>query len=144
MIHKQQNGNPKEEELADWGHHTSPSTVPDQCMQLCGEDDVTFVFSCQVDGRPVDPDPDLMPLDAFARNKGNNDIRKPLEQIRATNRPHRIINLKDEGSTRPSDERGELHDHATENVKRQRVSSPIKDRRKQKPIVISDSDDDFI
>ena len=143
-IHKQQSGNPKEEELADWGHHSSPSTVPDQCMQLCGEDDVTFVFSCQVDGRPVDPDPDLMPLDAFATNKCNNHTRKPLEQIRATNRPHHIIKFNDGGSTKPSNERGELHDRVTENVKKQRMSSPIKDRRKQKPIVISDSDDDFI
>ncbi|KAG7670478.1 hypothetical protein Ndes2526B_g00232 [Nannochloris sp. 'desiccata'] len=61
-ILKKQNGNPKEEDLAAWGHHSDPTTVPDDLMQLTGGSDVTFVFSCQVDGRDVPPDAPLVPL----------------------------------------------------------------------------------
>jgi DNA repair and recombination RAD54-like protein len=61
-IFKKQNGNPKEEDLAAWGHHSDPTTVPDDLMQLTGGEDVTFVFSCQVDGRDVPPDAPLVPL----------------------------------------------------------------------------------
>jgi len=48
-----QKGHPKEDELASWGLHSDPITVPDECMQLCAKDDVSFIFSCQVDGRHV-------------------------------------------------------------------------------------------
>ena len=61
-IFKEQDGNPKEEDLSAWGHHSDPKTVPDDVMQLAGGDDVTFVFSCQVDGRDVPPDAPLVPL----------------------------------------------------------------------------------
>lgn len=61
-IYKEQDGKPKEEDLASWGHHSDPKTVPDDVMQLAGGDDVTFVFSCQVDGRDVPLDAPLVPL----------------------------------------------------------------------------------
>ena len=61
-ILKLQDGKPKEEDLAAWGHHSDPTTVPDDCMKLCGGNDVTFVFSCQVDGRDVPLDAPLHPL----------------------------------------------------------------------------------
>jgi DNA repair and recombination RAD54-like protein len=61
-IFKEQDGNPKEEDLAAWGHHSDPTTVPDDLMQLTGGEDVTFVFSCQVDGRDVPLDAPLVPL----------------------------------------------------------------------------------
>ena len=64
MILKQQEGKPKEEDLASWGHHSNPTTVPDEVMKLSGGDDVTFVFSCQVDGRDVPEDPPLVPREA--------------------------------------------------------------------------------
>lgn len=60
-VDKKQQGNPKEDDLANWGLHSDVSTVPDQCLQLCGRDDVSFVFSCQVDGRPVPPESPLLP-----------------------------------------------------------------------------------
>lgn len=60
-LFKEQDGSPKEEDLASWGHHTDTTTVPDQCMQFSGNEEVTFVFSCKVDGREVPPDPDLIP-----------------------------------------------------------------------------------
>jgi DNA repair and recombination RAD54-like protein len=61
-IFKKQDGNPKEEDLSAWGHHSDPTTVPDDLMQLTGGEDVTFVFSCQVDGRDVPPDAPLVPF----------------------------------------------------------------------------------
>jgi hypothetical protein len=60
-VDKKQQGNPKEDDLANWGLHSDVSTVPDRCLQLCGRDDVSFVFSCQVDGRPVPPESPLLP-----------------------------------------------------------------------------------
>lgn len=41
-------GAPAEEDLSNWGHHPDVSTLPDTIMQKAAEDDVTFVFSCQV------------------------------------------------------------------------------------------------
>lgn len=55
-INKGQKGNPKEDNLADWGLHSDPGTVPDECMQLCAENDVSFIFSCQIEGKPVPPE----------------------------------------------------------------------------------------
>ena len=52
-INIKQKGHPKEDELACWGLHSDPITVPDECMQLCAKNDVSFIFSCQVDGRYV-------------------------------------------------------------------------------------------
>lgn len=43
-----QNGAPAEEDLKNWGHHPDVSTVPDDIMQKSAQNDVTFIFSCQV------------------------------------------------------------------------------------------------
>jgi len=43
-----QTGAPAEEDLSNWGHHPSVSTLPDDVMQKAAADDVSFVFSCQV------------------------------------------------------------------------------------------------
>lgn len=47
-INALQVGNPAEEDLKNWGHHTSTATVPDPIMQRMAADPVTFVFSCEV------------------------------------------------------------------------------------------------
>jgi hypothetical protein len=41
-------GKPAEEDLKSWGHHSSPSTVPDDIMAQADPSIVSFVFSCQV------------------------------------------------------------------------------------------------
>ena len=41
-------GKPAEEDLKSWGHHSSPSTVPDDIMAQADPSVVSFVFSCQV------------------------------------------------------------------------------------------------
>jgi hypothetical protein len=48
-----QEGCPSEEDLGKWGHHSSASTVPDLVMQRCAGDDVSFFFTCQVEGKKV-------------------------------------------------------------------------------------------
>ena len=55
-VSRRQQGSPKEDNLADWGLHSDPTTVPDECMQICAEKDVSFIFSCQVDGKHVPPE----------------------------------------------------------------------------------------
>ena len=61
-IHKPQEGKPAEEDLKGWGHHSSMETVPDQLMQQIGGEHVSFVFSLEVDGRDVEPEAPLPPI----------------------------------------------------------------------------------
>lgn len=89
-IYKEQVGDPKEDDLATWAHHSDPTTVPDQAMQLTGGEDVSFVFSCQVDGREVPPDPPLAPMGQGQKRVGGDDAglgargpRRAMMPIRA-------------------------------------------------------------
>jgi len=41
-------GAPAEEDLKNWGHHSTLATVPDAVMQKAAGDSVSFVFTCQV------------------------------------------------------------------------------------------------
>ncbi|KAG6600328.1 Protein CHROMATIN REMODELING 25, partial [Cucurbita argyrosperma subsp. sororia] len=50
---EQQVGSPLEEDLANWGHHFNSTTVPDTILQASAGDEVTFVFSNQIDGKLV-------------------------------------------------------------------------------------------
>ncbi|GKC58705.1 protein chromatin remodeling 25 [Tanacetum coccineum] len=54
---EKQVGTPLEEDLASWGHHFSPNTVPDTIFQASAGDEVTFVFTNQISGKlvPVEP-----------------------------------------------------------------------------------------
>ncbi len=53
---QEQVGQPKEDDLGNWGLHSSANSVPDECMQLCGTKDVSFVFSCKVTGKEIPAD----------------------------------------------------------------------------------------
>ncbi|GIL43572.1 hypothetical protein Vafri_1202, partial [Volvox africanus] len=53
-VHKRQAGEPAEEDLANWGHHPSPETVPDAVMRRIAAPDVSFIFSCSVAGKPIE------------------------------------------------------------------------------------------
>ncbi|MCO5571163.1 hypothetical protein L7F22_024897 [Adiantum nelumboides] len=50
---EKQIGAPLEEDLKSWAHHSHPGTVPDEILQAAAGDEVTFVFSCQIDGKLV-------------------------------------------------------------------------------------------
>ncbi|DBA95427.1 TPA: DNA-dependent ATPase protein rad54 [Trebouxia sp. C0006] len=54
--YKQQVGAPAEEDLSNWGHHPTVSTLPDDVMQKAAEDDVSFIFSCQIAGMKLETD----------------------------------------------------------------------------------------
>jgi DNA repair and recombination protein RAD54 and RAD54-like protein len=96
-----QNGKPKEEDLAAWGHHSEATTVPDEVMKLAGGEDVTFVFSCQVDGREVPEDPPLVPLGqgkAVGAVGKEGDTAGPATKSLA----RRTVPSGNAGSTRPA------------------------------------------
>ncbi|KAG6408916.1 hypothetical protein SASPL_131942 [Salvia splendens] len=61
-IHEKQVGIPKEEDLASWGHHHSPSSVPDLILQASAGDEVSFVFTNQIEGK-------LTPIESKVRAK---------------------------------------------------------------------------
>ncbi|EXC17352.1 DNA repair protein rhp54 [Morus notabilis] len=57
---EKQMGTPLEENLGSWGHHFFPTSVPDAIFQASAGDEVSFVFTNQVDGK-------LVPIDSIAR-----------------------------------------------------------------------------
>ncbi|ONK67271.1 uncharacterized protein A4U43_C06F18410 [Asparagus officinalis] len=58
---EKQIGTPLEEDLRSWGHHFSSSTIPDAILQASAGDEVTFVFTNQVDGK-------LKPVESAVRS----------------------------------------------------------------------------
>ncbi|WOK93990.1 DNA repair and recombination protein RAD54 isoform X1 [Canna indica] len=66
--HKQL-GTPSEEDLGSWGHHSDPATIPDAILQSSAGEEVTFVFTNQVDGK-------LVPVESAARFPQNVDDQK--------------------------------------------------------------------
>ncbi|KAL4440282.1 hypothetical protein ABPG75_003283 [Micractinium tetrahymenae] len=75
-IHKLQVGKPGEEQLRLWGHHTSTATVPDQVLQKIGDEHISFVFTLEVDGKAVDPEPPLVPLAGQQQQQGRGLARR--------------------------------------------------------------------
>ncbi len=64
-------GAPAEEDLKSWGHHSSCSgdwsTVPDPLFARAAGSDVTFVFTCEVQGKPIDESAQRKPRPGGAR-----------------------------------------------------------------------------
>ncbi|KAK9112794.1 hypothetical protein Scep_020313 [Stephania cephalantha] len=52
-ISEKQLGTPLEEDLRSWGHHSFSTSVPDAIFQASAGDEVTFVFTNQVDGKLI-------------------------------------------------------------------------------------------
>ncbi|XP_050365140.1 protein CHROMATIN REMODELING 25 [Argentina anserina] len=59
---EKQIGTPLEEDLSNWGHHFFSTSVPDAILQASAGDEVTFVFTNQVDGK-------LVPIESKASPK---------------------------------------------------------------------------
>jgi hypothetical protein len=70
-------GKPGEEQLRLWGHHSTTATVPDQVMQQIGDEHISFVFSLQVDGKAIDPEPPLAPLAQQLVGAAGGQQRRP-------------------------------------------------------------------
>ncbi|CAJ1924287.1 unnamed protein product [Sphenostylis stenocarpa] len=59
---EKQVGSPLEEDLGSWGHHFFPISVPDAILQASAGDEVTFVFTNQVNGK-------LVPIESIISSK---------------------------------------------------------------------------
>jgi hypothetical protein len=46
-------GAPAEEDIKNWGQHSAVATVPDPVMHKAAGEEVSFVFTCQVEGMKV-------------------------------------------------------------------------------------------
>ncbi|KAJ4825812.1 Protein CHROMATIN REMODELING 25 [Turnera subulata] len=67
---EKQVGTPLEEDLGSWGHHFHSESVPDTILQASAGDEVSFVFTNQVDGKlvPVEATPSPK-MQGIARNQ---------------------------------------------------------------------------
>ncbi|XP_030486495.2 protein CHROMATIN REMODELING 25 [Cannabis sativa] len=75
---EKQVGTPLEEDLGSWGHHFYPTTVPDAIFQASAGDEVSFVFTNQIDGK-------LVPIESMVRpnmqgSEGNENCPNKLNQ----------------------------------------------------------------
>lgn len=75
---EKQIGAPLEEDLGSWGHHSLPTTVPDEILQASAGDEVTFVFTNQVDGK-------LVPVESAVRSR-NKLLDEPSGHLKKENR----------------------------------------------------------
>ncbi|KAG8368368.1 hypothetical protein BUALT_Bualt15G0038200 [Buddleja alternifolia] len=79
--HEKQVGAPKEEDLANWGHHHSPSSVPDCLFQASAGDEVSFVFTNQVEGKLVPIESSVKPkAEDGHEHKNQTNFMNPLHQ----------------------------------------------------------------
>uniref|UniRef100_A0A0D9VLE4 DNA repair and recombination protein RAD54 n=1 Tax=Leersia perrieri TaxID=77586 RepID=A0A0D9VLE4_9ORYZ len=147
-------GRPSEEDLGSWGHHSDPSTVPDTILQSSAGDEVSFVFTNQVDGK-------LVPVESMARpgihrtNQMTVSAEKEVGQInsstvRGTERQSLLgknlkmmgFNLKNSSMQCPTKSRRMLP-NCLQGLNKTSVSSDH--QRSKKFHVSSDvSDDDFV
>nr|PNR53914.1 hypothetical protein PHYPA_007589 [Physcomitrium patens] len=58
---ERQVGTPAEEDLLSWAHHSDSSTIPDAMLEAASRNQISFTFTCQIDGK-------LTPIDSFPRS----------------------------------------------------------------------------
>ncbi|KAH9695548.1 protein CHROMATIN REMODELING 25 [Citrus sinensis] len=80
---EKQVGTPLEEDLNNWGHHFYSMSVPDAILQASAGDEVTFVFTNQVDGKLVPIESKVSPkIQGTEGNKNlNNHITNPKPKL---------------------------------------------------------------
>ncbi|KAL6514250.1 DNA-dependent ATPase protein rad54 [Orobanche hederae] len=80
--HEKQVGTPKEEDLASWAHHHFPSSVPDSIFQASAGDEVSFVFTNQVEGKLVPVESTVRPMIEKAQDecKNQNGVQRVSPQ----------------------------------------------------------------
>ncbi|XP_065872787.1 protein CHROMATIN REMODELING 25 isoform X2 [Euphorbia lathyris] len=71
---EKQVGTPLEEDLCNWGHHFQSTSVPDSILQASAGDEVTFVFTNQVDGK-------LVPMESTKASPKMQDIINTKENL---------------------------------------------------------------
>ncbi|BAU00864.1 hypothetical protein VIGAN_10250000 [Vigna angularis var. angularis] len=73
---EKQVGSPLEEDLGSWGHHFLPNSVPDATLQASAGDEVTFVFTNQVNGRLVPIESKMSPK--LQKKEPNKELLKSM------------------------------------------------------------------
>ncbi|KAL2620529.1 hypothetical protein R1flu_000734 [Riccia fluitans] len=75
---EKQIGTPLEEDLKNWGHHSNSTTIPDALLQIAAGDDVTFAFTCQVDGKLAPVESNAVGGNELSRVDNKGGIKRPL------------------------------------------------------------------
>lgn len=79
---EKQVGTPLEEDLGSWGHHFFTSSVPDAIFQASAGQEVTFVFTNQIDGKLVPVESVRSPKNHGVEiNKNESCSKENLRQI---------------------------------------------------------------
>ncbi|KAJ7967452.1 Protein CHROMATIN REMODELING like [Quillaja saponaria] len=76
---EKQVGTPMEDDLGSWGHHFFSTTVPDAIFQASAGDEVTFVFTNQVDGKLVPMESTVSPKQQVV--EGNKELTKSKQSF---------------------------------------------------------------
>ncbi|KAJ6403541.1 hypothetical protein OIU84_015450 [Salix udensis] len=78
---EKQVGTPLEEDLGSWGHHFHSTSVPDSILQASAGDEVSFVFTNQVDGKlvPIESKPSPR-LQGIKGNESRINEKENLDQ----------------------------------------------------------------
>uniref|UniRef100_A0A7N0ZRG5 DNA repair and recombination protein RAD54 n=1 Tax=Kalanchoe fedtschenkoi TaxID=63787 RepID=A0A7N0ZRG5_KALFE len=85
---EKQVGTPLEEDLGSWGHHFFSTSVPDTILQASAGDEVSFVFTNQVDGK-------LVPVESVARPKAQDSggLKQPTLEAIINKKPRSFPSL---------------------------------------------------
>ncbi|XP_061354468.1 protein CHROMATIN REMODELING 25 isoform X2 [Gastrolobium bilobum] len=87
---EKQVGTPLEEDLGSWGHHFFPTSVPDAILRASAGDEVTFVFTNQVNGKLVPIDSVISPK--LQQKEPNNELLKSGQNIKQKSAPFSLHN----------------------------------------------------
>ncbi|KAL5788356.1 hypothetical protein ACOSP7_005305 [Xanthoceras sorbifolium] len=74
---EKQVGTPMEEDLKSWGHNFSSMSVPDTILQASAGDEVTFIFTNQVDGKLAPIESKVNPKMQGTEGNKNENYYKP-------------------------------------------------------------------
>ncbi|KAK7308778.1 hypothetical protein RJT34_05004 [Clitoria ternatea] len=86
---EKQVGTPLEEDLGSWGHHFSPTSVPDTILQASAGDEVTFVFTNQINGKLVPTESIINPK---LQKEQNNELLKSTQNCEKKSIPFSLHN----------------------------------------------------
>ncbi|KAF6148988.1 hypothetical protein GIB67_008201 [Kingdonia uniflora] len=78
---EKQLGSPLEEDLGSWGHHLSSTSVPDAILQAAAGDEVTFVFTNQVDGKLIPIESTRSKPREAERSSNHSGIKIPQNRV---------------------------------------------------------------
>ncbi|GAB2217617.1 hypothetical protein Drorol1_Dr00000817 [Drosera rotundifolia] len=81
---ERQVGSPLEEDLGNWGHHTTPMSVPDSALQVSAGDEVSFVFTNQVEGK-------LVPVESVCNQKQGMELEKNTTESSKKLKPNSVV-----------------------------------------------------